>query len=106
MLSGSLPTFGTQEVASKTGATATAAYDGNATFTGTGTILGAALTYVTDNAAVTQPTFTADFEGTSKSVTPTAATTAAVAQAGGKITVAEQDTAITHTTKKATVTVS
>ena len=106
VLSGSLPTFGTQEVASKTGATATAAYDGAATFTGTGTILGAALTYVTDNAAVTQPTFTADFEGTSKSVTPTAATTAAVAQAGGKITVAEQDTAITHTTKKATVTVS
>ena len=106
VLSGSLPTFGTQEVASKTGATATAAYDGNATFTGTGTILGAALTYATDNAAVTQPTFTADFEGTSKSVTPTAATTAAVAQAGGKITVAEQDTAITHTTKKATVTVS
>ena len=106
VLSGSLPTFGTQEVASKTGATATAAYDGNATFTGTGTILGTALTHVTDNAAVTQPTFTADFEGTSKSVTPTAATTAAVAQAGGKITVAEQDTAITHTTKKATVTVS
>lgn len=106
MLSGSLPTFGTQEVAAKTGATATAAYDGAATFTGTGTILGAALTYATDNAAVTQPTFTADFEGTSKSVTPTAATTAAVAQAGGKITVAEQDTAITHTTKKATVTVS
>ena len=106
VLSGSLPTFGTQEVASKTGATATAAYDGAATFTGTGTILGAALTYATDNAAVTQPTFTADFEGTSKSVTPTAATTAAVAQAGGKITVAEQDTAITHTTKKATVTVS
>lgn len=106
VLSGSLPTFGTQEVAAKTGATATAAYDGAATFTGTGTILGAALTYTTDNAAVTQPTFTADFEGTSKSVTPTAATTAAVAQAGGKITVAEQDTAITHTTKKATVTVS
>lgn len=106
VLSGSLPTFGTQEVATKTGATATANYDGAATFTGTGTILGAALTYITDNAAVTQPTFTADFEGTSKSVTPTAATTAAVAQAGGKITVAEQDTAITHTTKKATVTVS
>ena len=106
VLSGSLPTFGTQEVAAKTGATATANYDGDATFTGTGTILGAALTYVTDNAAVTQPTFTANFEGTSKSVTPTAATTAAVAQAGGKITVAEQDTAITHTTKKATVTVS
>lgn len=106
VLSGSLPTFGTQEVAAKTGATATAAYDGAATFTGTGTILGAALTYATDNAAVTQPTFTANFEGTSKSVTPTAATTAAVAQAGGKITVAEQDTAITHTTKKATVTVS
>lgn len=106
VLSGSLPTFGTQEVAAKTGATATAAYDGAATFTGTGTILGAALTYTTDNAAVTQPTFTANFEGTSKSVTPTAATTAAVAQAGGKITVAEQDTAITHTTKKATVTVS
>ena len=105
-LSGSLPTFGTQEVAAKTGATATAAYDGNATFTGTGTILGAALTYATDNATVTQPTFTAEFAGTSKSVTPTAATTAAVAQVGGKITVSEQNTAITHTTKKATVTVS
>ena len=55
---------------------------------------------------MTQPTYTAEFAGTSKSVTPTAATTAAVAQAGGKITVAEQDTAITHNTKKATVTVS
>ena len=105
-LSGSLPTFGTQEVAAKTGATATAAYDGNATFTGTGTILGASLAYTVDNATVTQPTFTAEFTGTSKSVTPSAATTAAVAQAGGVITVAEQDTAITHTTKKATVTVS
>lgn len=105
-LSGSLPTFGSQEVAAKTGATATAAYDGSATFTGTGTVLGAALSYVTDNATVTQPTFTAEFAGTAKSVTPAAATTAAVAQAGGKITVTEQDTAITHTTKKATVTVS
>ena len=105
-LSGSLPTFGTQEVAAKTGATATAAYDGNATFTGTGTILGASLAYTVDDATVTQPTFTAEFTGTSKSVTPSAATTAAVAQAGGKITVAEQNTAITHTTKKATVTVS
>lgn len=106
VLSGSLPTFGTQEVAAKTGATATASYDGDATFTGTGTVLGASLAYATDNATVTQPTYTAEFAGTSKSVTPTAATTAAVAQAGGKITVAEQDTAITHTTKKATVTVS
>ena len=105
-LSGSLPTFGTQEVAAKTGATATAAYDGTATFSGTGTILGASLAYTADDATVTQPTFTAEFTGTAKTVTPAAATTAAVAQAGGKITVTEQDTAITHTTKKATVTVS
>lgn len=104
-LSGSLPTFGTKEVAAKTGATATAAYDGKASFTGTGVVMSAALGYTADAAAVTQPTFTAEFAGDTKSVTPTAATTAAVAQAGGKITVAEQDTAITHTTKKATVTV-
>ena len=104
-LSGSLPTFGTKEVASKTGATATAAYDGKATFTGTGVVMSAALGYTADAAAVTQPTFTAEFTGDAKSVTPAAATTAAVAQAGGSITVAEQDTAITHTTKKATVTV-
>ena len=104
-LSGSLPTFGTKEVAAKTGATATAAYDGKASFTGTGVVMSAALGYTADDAAVTQPTFTAEFAGDTKSVTPTAATTAAVAQAGGKITVAEQDTAITHTTKKATVTV-
>lgn len=104
-LSGSLPTFGTKEVAAKTGATATAAYDGKASFTGTGVVMSAALGYTTDDAAVTQPTFTAEFAGDTKSVTPTAATTAAVAQAGGQITVAEQDTAISFTTKKATVTV-
>lgn len=106
VLSGSLPTFGTQEVAAKSGATATAAYNGKATFEGTGAILGAALSYVTDDATVTQPTFTAEFSGAAKSVTPAAATVAAVATVGGSVTVPEQDTAITHTTKKATVTVS
>lgn len=105
-LSGSLPTFGTQAVALTTGATASASYDGNASFTGEGTVLSAALSYATDDAVVTQPTFTADFNGTSKSVTPSAATTSPAAVAGGKITVAEQDTAITANKKTATVTVS
>lgn len=104
-LSGSLPTFSEVEVAASTGATAAASYDGNATFAGTGVVLGATLAYDTADASVTQPTYTATFAGTEKSVTPAAATTAEVATKGGKITVAEQDTAITHTTKKATVTV-
>lgn len=104
-LSGSLPTYSDVEVAASTGATAEASYDGTASFAGTGVVLGATLAYDTADASVTQPTYTATFAGTEKSVTPTAATTAAVATKGGKITVAEQDTAITHTTKKATVTV-
>ena len=52
-----------------------------------------------------QPTFTAAFTGTSKSVTPAAATTVAAAAVGGKVTVAAQDTAITATKKNVTVTV-
>lgn len=105
-LSGSLPTFSDVEVAATSGATATASYDGTASFAGTGVVLGATLAYTSTDASVTQPTYTATFNGTEKSVTPAAATTAEVTTKGGKITVAEQTTSITPKTKKATVTVS
>ena len=104
-LSGALPTFTEVTVASETGATASTTYDGSATFAGTGIVLSASLAYATTDGNVTQPTYTATFAGTEKKVTPAPATTTAVAQAGGKITVAEQDTAISYTTKTATVTV-
>lgn len=104
-LSGSLPTFGTQAVALTTGASATATYDGDATFSGTGVVLGATPAYETANAVVTQPTFTAEFSGTSASVTPTAATTSN-ALASGSVTVASETKSITLNKKNSTVTVS
>ena len=105
-LSGSLPTFGTQEVALKTGATASATYNGSATFSGTGTILGASLGYETDNANVTQPTFTADFTGTTKNVTPSVATSENAQAPSGTITVGTDSVAITAKKKTVTVTVN
>ena len=82
-LSGSLPTFGSQSVVGGiTSATA------EASFSGTGTVLSAAPAYTATSATMTQPTFTAEFEGTNKSVTPAVATTVQAAGTDGSVTVA------------------
>ena len=100
-LTGSLPTFGSQSVVS--GISSASA---EASFSGTGTVLSASPAYTTTDATVTQPTFTASFEGTSKSVTPAVATTVSAAGTDGKVTVASEDItpAFTATEKTATVT--
>ena len=103
-ISGALPTFGTKDVATSV-SSATATYDGDASFSGTGTVIGATLAYETASATVTQPTFTAEFSGTSKSVTPTAATTSD-ALATGSITVASETKSLTLNKTDKTVTVS
>lgn len=99
-LTGSLPTFGSQSVVS--GISSASA---EASFSGTGTVLSAAPAYTSTAATVTQPTFTASFEGTSKSVTPAVATTVSAAGTDGKVTVASEDItpAFTATEKTATV---
>ena len=100
-LSGSLPTFGTESVV-----TGIASASAQASFSGTGTVLSASPAYTATDATVTQPTFTASFEGTSKSVTPAVATTVSAAGTDGKVTVASEDItpAFTATEKTATVT--
>lgn len=103
-ISGALPTFGTKDVATSV-ASATAAYDGDASFAGVGTVLGANPAFETANAVVTQPTFTAEFSGTAKSVTPTAATTSD-ALADGSITVATETKSLTLNKTDKTITVS
>ena len=100
-LSGSLPTFGSESVVS-----GIASASAEASFSGTGTVLSASPAYTATDATVTQPTFTASFEGTSKSVTPAVATTISAAGTDGKVTVASEDItpAFTATEKTATVT--
>lgn len=100
-LTGSLPTFGSESVVS--GISSASA---EASFSGTGTVLSAAPAYTSTAATVTQPTFTASFKGTSKSVTPAVATTVNAAGTDGKVTVASEDItpAFTATEKTATVT--
>ena len=84
-LTGALPTFGTESVVSGiSSASATAS------FAGTGVMINATPTYTASDATVTQPTFTASFEGTSKSVTPSVATTVSAAGTDGKVTVASE----------------
>ena len=104
-LSGALPTFGTSTVAVATGATAKAEYNGEATFTGTGAVLGTTIATETTAATVTQPTFTAAFTGTKKSVTPTVATTEDAQAPNGTITVATETITPVVTKKTSTVTV-
>ena len=85
VLSGSLPKFGSQSVVGGiTSATA------EASFSGAGTVLSAAPAYTSTAASVTQPTFSADFTGTSKSVTPVVATTVQAAGTDGAVTVASE----------------
>lgn len=104
-LSGALPTFGTKNVAKATGATATTEFGGTATFNGTATKLAASLGYAAEQANVTQPTFTATFSGTSKTVTPEAATTANAQAPDGKVTIGTETKAITLNKETKTVTV-
>jgi hypothetical protein len=99
-LSGSLPTFGSESVVK-----GIASASAEASFSGTGTVLSAAPSYTSTAASVTQPTFTASFEGTSKTVTPAVATTVNAAGTDGKVTVTSEEItpAFTATEKTATV---
>lgn len=100
-LSGSLPTFGSQSVV--TGITSASA---TASFSGTGTILSATPGYTSNSATVTQPTFTGSFEGTSKTVTPTVATTTSAAGTDGSVDVASENITPTFTNSEKTATVT
>lgn len=100
-LSGSLPTFGSQSVV--TGITSASA---SASFTGTGTVLSATPTHTATAATVTQPTFTAEFTGTSKSVTPAVATTVQAAGTDGSVTVASETIAPTFVSSEKTANVT
>lgn len=104
VLSGALPTFSTKDV--MVGGTVTTTADGDASFSGTKVQIGAELGYETANATVTQPTFTAEFSGTSKSVTPEVATTINAAPSNATITVASETKSITLNSSAKTVTVS
>ena len=55
---------------------------------------------------MTQPTFTGSFSGTSKSVTPTVATTVSAAGTDGSITVASESITPTFTSSEKTANVT
>ena len=101
VLSGSLPTFGSQSVVS--GIQSASA---DASFSGTGTVLSASPAYTTTAATMTQPTFTGSFTGTSKSVTPAVATTVSAAGTDGKVTVSSKNVTPTATSTEKTVSVT
>ncbi len=101
-LSGSLPTFTTQNVV--TGIQSASA---SASFSGDGTVLSAAPAYTTTDATVTQPTFSGSFTGTSKNVTPTAATTSnAVGASDATVTVDSKSVTPSATSTEKTVSVT
>ncbi len=100
-LTGSLPTFGSQSVVS--GISSASA---EASFSGTGTVLSASPAYTTTSATMTQPTFTADFTGTSKSVTPAVATTVSAAGTDGSVTVTSSSVTPSATSTEKTVSVT
>lgn len=100
-LSGSLPTFGSQSVV--TGISSASA---DASFSGNGTVLSADPSFTTTAATVTQPTFTGSFSGTSKTVTPTVATTKEASGTDGKVTVASETIAPTFKSSEKTVNVA
>lgn len=100
-LSGSLPTFGTQSVV--TGITSSSA---TASFSGDGAVLSATPAFTSTAATMTQPTFTAEFSGTSKSVTPSVATTVQAAGTDGAVTVASESITPTFTSSEKTVNVA
>ena len=101
VLSGSLPTFGSQSVVS--GITSASA---EASFSGTGVMINATPTYTASDATMTQPTFTAAFEGTSKSVTPAVATTVSAAGTNGSVTVASESITPSATSTEKTLNVA
>ena len=100
-LSGSLPTFGSQSVVS--GITSAEA---QASFSGTGVVLSADPTYTSTAATVTQPTFTAAFTGTSKSVTPAVATSNSAVGIDASVTVEDDTINPTYTATEKTVSVT
>ncbi len=100
-LSGALPTFGTQSVV--TGITSSTA---TASFTGDGVMINATPAFTSTAATVTQPTFSAEFTGTSKNVTPVAATTVQAAGTDGKVTVASETITPTLTGSEKTASVT
>ena len=101
VLSGSLPTFGSQSVVS--GITSASA---EASFSGTGTVLSAQPSYTATAATMTQPTFSAEFTGTSKSVTPAVATTVQAAGTDGAVTVTSETITPSATSTEKTVSVT
>ena len=100
-LTGSLPTFDTESVVSGiSSASATAS------FSGTGVMINATPTYTASDATMTQPTFTAAFEGTSKTVTPAVATTVDAAGTDGSVTVASESITPSATSTEKTLNVA
>ena len=100
-LSGALPTFGSETVV--TGITSSSA---TASFSGDGVKINATPTYTSTSATVTQPTFTGSFSGTSKSVTPTVATTTSAAGTDGTVTVDSETITPTYDSSEKTATVT
>ena len=100
-LSGSLPTFGEQNVV-----TGIASASATASFSGNGVMINATPAYTTASATMTQPTYTGSFSGTSKSVTPTVATTVNAAGIDGQVTVASETITPTFASSEKTVNVA
>lgn len=100
-LTGSLPTFGEESVVSGiSSASATAS------FSGSGVVLSATPAYTSADATVTQPTFTGSFSGTSKTVTPTVATSVKAAGTDGSVTVDSENITPAFTSSEKTVNVA
>ena len=100
-LSGSLPTFGTQAVV--TGISSASA---SASFSGDDVLISATPSSTATAATMTQPTFTGSFSGTSKTVTPTVATTVSAAGTDGSVTVASETITPTFTSSSKTANVT
>ena len=100
-LSGSLPTFGSQSVV-----TCISSASASASFSGDGTVLSASPSFTSTAATMTQPTFTGSFTGTSKSVTPTVATTTSAAGTDGSVTVTSETITPSATSTEKTVSVT
>ena len=100
-LSGSMPTFDTIGVV--TGITSASA---QASFSGDGAIISATPTYTSAEATMTQPTFTGSFSGTSKSVTPTVATSVSAAGTDGEVTVTSETITPTAVSTEKTINVA
>lgn len=100
-LSGSLPTFSTENVV--TGILSASA---TASFTGDDVLISATPSSTATAATMTQPTFTGSFSGASKTVTPTVATTVQAAGTDGSVTVASETITPTFTSSEKTANVT